>query len=156
MAARQGRGHACVAIAGGAETPRLAEHRRPRGQVRPAAAHSQVPAFHRCCRAPPPRLLSAPRCRGWDAPASKFRLCLSARIARVIHVYACIRAYRDAGVTNPGVRVLSQIYCECRYFWRAVDHEGEVTERLVTKVRRRKVCAEILEEIPVPHRMSAL
>jgi transposase-like protein len=59
-------------------------------------------------------------------------------------------------VTNPGVRVLSQIYCECRYFWRAVDHEGEVTERLVTKVRRRKVCAEILEEIPVPHRMSAL
>jgi putative transposase len=44
---------------------------------------------------------------------------------------------------------------ELHYLWWAVDHEGEVPERFVSKRRDKKAAFETLEEIaetPSPHR----
>jgi len=43
--------------------------------------------------------------------------------------------------------VFVRIDGETRYLWRAVDHEGEVLEALVTKTRDRRAALKILRKV---------
>ena len=65
----------------------------------------------------------------WNRFGPMFAAQIRKRRARN-HLYSCWRWHLDG--------VFARISGETHYFWRAVDHEGEVLEVLVTKRRDRK------------------